>query len=204
MKNLRSSQTSKLCLSSLCLFAILFFLPAFTKSSEVTVNYKSSAESKMNLSGYANLNNWSMDYKSLNSEGSFIVKGGELSEINALQFEIGTSMLEGENAAVDSALYNVIANGKSEKISFKLTRQMVLPMMKMVHLVGDFTIGGVTRPISLQMAYEVGADNSIRISGTNTILLSLFSTSETSSQLKALKCNNQLTFSLELNFKSEA
>lgn len=204
MKNLSSSPSNASSFRSLCVLALLFVLPAFTKSSEVSLNYKSSTGSKMELSGHANLNSWTMGYRNLNSEGSFMVKDGGLGEISALRFEIETSMLDGGNAAVDSVLYKVIANGGSQKISFKLTKQMVLPLMKMVHLVGDFTIGGVTRPISLQMAYSVDHNNNIRISGTNTILLSLFSTAETSNTLKALKCNNQLTFSLELNFQAGA
>ncbi len=204
MKNFNTKTTGTLTVRTLCLFTFLFFFSAFTKSTHESVNFKSSSESTMSLSGYSNLNNWSIGFNTLNSKGNFTLIDGQLDAINALEFDIFTTMGKGENTAVDSVLHTLLTSGEARKISFKLTRQMVLPIMKMVHLVGDFTIAGETRPISLHMSYEIDHNKNIKFSGTNTILISGFANTATMAKLKGLKCNDQLTFKLELNLQSKS
>ena len=155
------------------------------------------------LSGYANLNNWTLDSDNLNSAGSFMIKDGELDEINTFQFDVSTNSLKSEDASINSVLHTVLAKGGTQKISFRLTKEMVLPIMKMVHLVGDFTMAGVTRTVSLQMSYEMDQNNNIKLSGTNSISLSDFTDAATGEQLKALKCNDQLAFTLALNLQAK-
>ena len=204
MKNFRARTISNLILRTFGLVSLVFFLSAFTNNSTESLAYKSNSQSTMNLSGYSKLNNWAVGFKNINSEGSFIMKNKELDEISALEFSVSTSMLKGDDAAVDSVLHTLLVDGKAQTISFKLTRQMVLPIMKKVQLLGEFTFAGVTRYTSLQMSFEVDADNHIILKGTNTILLSDFICSATRTKLKGLKCNDQLTFALELNLQPKS
>ncbi|TKC06708.1 hypothetical protein FA048_16020 [Pedobacter polaris] len=204
MENFNTKSIYTLALRTLSLCALLFFFSAFTNSTGTALMYKSNAESKMKLSGYSKLNNWTMGFKSLNSEGSFIIKDGELDRISELKFDILTNIVTNEGEELDSELYTLLTNGEAQKISFKLTRQMVLPIMKKVHLVGDFTFAGETHSVSLYLDYEVDQNKNVKFNGTNTILLSNLITSANKAKLKALKCNDLLTFTLALNLDAKS
>lgn len=84
------------------------------------------------------------------SEGTYLIKDGQLDEIYNLKFNLPTS---------------------NKKITFEQTHVMVLPIMGMVHFVGTLDIDGVRNITSFQLGFLVNNDQSITFKGTKSIQL---------------------------------
>ncbi|HTM98363.1 MAG TPA: hypothetical protein VL088_06465 [Pedobacter sp.] len=98
----------------------------------------------------------------IKSEGSYLLKDGQLDEIYNLKFVL-------PNVQVKAQSTNNIIGEK--KVTFEQTHVMVLPMMGMVHFVGSLTIGDVSNTGSFLLKFKVNSDQSISFNGEKAVKL---------------------------------
>ncbi len=93
-------------------------------------------------------------------EGQLIIKDGHLEDIKNLKFNIPHAILKSIDK--DSILFD-------KNVSFEQNRVMVLPLMGMIHLIGELNIDGVKTMADFQLSYTINEDKSISLKGSKLI-----------------------------------
>lgn len=187
-----------------CTLSILVIaIVAFVKSSSNSVPYIENKGSRIGVTGFTNLNKWSMDTDTLNCNADFVISDRELKEINNLTFSTPIKNLKSTHAYMDTVVYKMLATETVKDITFKQTNIMILPRMKMVNIIGDLTIGKVTKKIDLQMVYDVKNDNEVSFIGLKKLDLNFFEITRKNSILNNIKFDNQVLVQLEINLNNK-
>lgn len=182
---------------------ILFVaIVAFIRSSSNGVEYSENKNSRIGVSGFTDLNKWSMDTDTLNCDANFVISDGRLKEINNLKFSTPIKSLKSTHAFMDTIVYNMLAVDGVNDITFEQTNIMILPRMKMVNILGDLTIGKVTKKIDLQLVYDIKNDNEVSFMGLKKLDLNMFGISRKNSLLKNIKFDNQVLVQIEINLNN--
>ncbi len=132
------------------IFAIFLFMSFFAQFAYAQTFYGAVSSSKLEMS--------SKIRGEIKSEGSYLIKDGQLDEIYKLKLLLPSTFL-------DSVL-------KDKKVVFEQTHVMILPIMGMVHFVGTLDIDGVKSTTSFQLGFIVNSDQSITFKGTKLLKLS--------------------------------
>ena len=140
------------------IFIFILFCAFFVQSTNAQTLYSTISAPQQNV----------VNELSTESEGSYLIKDGELDEIYGLKLK---------TIFADSLTGN-------RKITFEQTRVMVLPIMGMVHFVGTLDIDGFRNTTSFQLGFLVNSDKSITFKGTKLLRLSDFDENLSKEELK--------------------
>jgi hypothetical protein len=122
----------------------------------------------------AKSNEWKLNIGSTNCNGNFIMNDSELSDIKGLSFNFSANQLEAANEKAAANLDASLKNKNVEEITFTQKHIMILPLMKMAHVLGELKIGDQIHTVPMQMSYVVNEDGSISLNGKQYIKLSAF------------------------------
>jgi polyisoprenoid-binding protein YceI len=86
-------------------------------------------------------------------------------------------------------------------MTFKLSDATVIEAQKLIKVTGNLTIAGVTKAITLQANYAVGADESVQFKSSKAIKMSDFKIKAPSFMMGALKTGDDLTINILLKLK---
>lgn len=186
-------------LNILTLLLVSFVFVAFVKKSNEELSYVNDKDSRMSVTGFTNLNKWRMDTDQLKCESRFIFSEGDLTEISSLKFSTPIVSLKSTHAAMDTVVYKMLSASGVKEITFVQTRHMVLPQMKMVNIIGDLTIGAVTRKIDLQLSYAIHNDKEITFKGLKKLVLREFNIARNHPLLKTIKFDDEVMIQIEMN-----
>ena len=130
--------------------------------------------------------------KAVKAEGIFVVKNGSLDEVKSfsLKMSIGSSnIFVNQNIDVDS-------------LDFKLTHVMILPQMKMIHIIGVLDVSGVSKRTEFDFNYVINEDLSLSLIASKTIKIRDFKKDIKLSKLASKQKNaNDINLNLQLLFK---
>lgn len=184
--------------------AVLFIsIVAFLKSSSNGTVFSENNNSRIGVSGFTDLNKWSMDTDTLNCDASFVISDGRLKEINNLKFSTPIKSLKSTHAYMDTVVYNMLAVDGIKDITFEQSKIMILPRMKMVNIIGELTIGKATRIIDLQLVYHIKNDNEVSFIGLKKLDLHFFGITRKNPLLKNVKFDSQVLVQIEVNLKNK-
>ncbi|RYG06592.1 MAG: hypothetical protein EOO07_28945 [Chitinophagaceae bacterium] len=144
---------------------IIIFCSAFTVANAQTL-YRAVSASQIDINALTP----SESNKGIISEGTYLIKDGQLDELYNLKLILQTSIL-------DSLL-----GGK--KVTFEQTRVMVLPIMGMVHVVGVLDVDGLKTTTSFQLGFSINSDQSITFKGNKLLKMNELVKEFPSSELK--------------------
>lgn len=136
---------------------ILFALASFVifnfsaQSANAQTLFKALSSSQINVEAQSPL-----VLNTIQSEGAYLIKDGQLDEINKLKLTLPPSSLD------------VL---RDKKITFEQTHVMVLPIMGMTHFVGMLDVGGIKGIVSFQLGFSLNADQSITFKGNKLVKL---------------------------------
>jgi len=155
--------------------------------------YKIEGDSQIKVSVDSTKNNFTAmgSTNAINAEGSFTIKDGALDDITAFKLRmpmINSNLPLGELLANDS-------------IGFELTHVMVLPTMRLIHIVGILDVGGVSSRTELDFSFTVNEDQSISLFGTKSIKLKDYNKDSKFSSA-VLKDNAEVKLDMNLLFKN--
>lgn len=164
------------------------------QSAKAQKPYKMEGDSQVKVAVDSIKSNFtaSASTNELNAEGTFIIKDGLLEDVTA--FKLAIPIAKATSLAADSLT--------SDSIGFKLTHVMVLPHMRLIHIVGMLDVAGVSKRTELDFSFIVNDDKSLTLFGTKSIKLSEYN-QEQKFNAVALKKNNELKLNLNLVFKDE-
>ncbi|MFD2865194.1 YceI family protein [Mucilaginibacter antarcticus] len=172
--------------------------------AQVTYKLADGADTYLKVSGTSNIHDWTMTSSSLESQGTFVKEGDDLSAIRAFTFQFAIKTLKSEHSSMDSRMNKAVNASKYPTVSYKLTSVTVTNILKGKYLLktkGDLTFAGNTQAISMDVTAKVNADNTITCSGTKKIQLTDYGIKPPSYMLGTMKVYNDLTIQFNLIYK---
>lgn len=163
-----------------------------------------SADTYLKVSGSSNIHDWTMASSTLESQGTFISEGDNLSTIRAFTFQFAVKSLKSEHETMDERMNKAVNADKFPTVSYKLSSVVVTVIQKGRYLLktkGDLTFAGQTQSITMDVDARVNADNTITCSGSKKIQLTAFGVKPPSYMLGTMKVYNDLTILFNLNYK---
>ena len=157
---LKAMRNNNTCTSAF-IFAFLVFFGLFVQFANAQQSLYNTVSTPRGLSA--------------ESEGTYLIKDGELDEIYSLKFVLPSAQLK--TLHTDSLI------GK-KKIMFEQTRVMVLPIMGMVHCIGMLDIDGIRSTTSFHLGFSINSDQSITFKGTKLFKLNDFDENLSKEELK--------------------
>ena len=188
-------------INSLIALMILLVLAAFTHHAQGQTTYKIAAGSQIKVSGTSNMHDWNMLASNFNCQANFVMKNGDLQDVSTLTFTLPVSNLKSKDKLMDTRAYKALNEEKYKTISFKLTDATVVSNQNIIKATGQLTISGVTKPVTIQTAYVVNADESITYKGSKSIKMSSHDVKAPSFMMGALKTGDDVTIDILLQLK---
>lgn len=158
----------------------------------------------MRLSGTSTLHKWSMNAQSFSGNAEFDFKPGttsQLSSIKALSFSLVTQNLKSGEKGLDKNAYKALKTDQYKNILYTLTSASVqaekdnkFPIKTM----GNLTIAGVTKPISMDVYCMVNTDGSITCTGSDKLNMTDYQVKPPSFMLGAMKTGDAVTLDFTL------
>ncbi len=191
--NYTFSSRRKTYLKSTTLFFLTLISTMVLQHASAQSTYKIEGDSQIKVSVDSTKNNFTAmgSTNAINAEGSFTIKDGALDDITAFKLRmpmINSNLPLGELLANDS-------------IGFELTHVMVLPTMRLIHIVGILDVGGVSSRTELDFSFTVNEDQSISLFGTKSIKLKDYNKDFKFSSA-VLKDNAEVKLDMNLLFKN--
>ncbi len=170
MKKISTFVISRMMLISLFSLGGFIFSIALINTSKET-RYLKSVDSRISIISANADKDTKIETTAFNCDANFVVEDDKLIDISNFQFTIQVNQFKSENKQLELAVQNLVENNKVAEIKFVQERVMVLPTMKMIHLIGKITIANVNQSISFQLAYHINANNELLIEGKQSICL---------------------------------
>ncbi|MDP4232455.1 MAG: YceI family protein [Bacteroidota bacterium] len=126
-----------------------------------------------------------------------------LTEVRALDFTLPVCNLKGEVKAMDNDAYTALKCDRYKNITFKLISATVEPKGQNAYSVsamGNLTVAGVTRTVTLRMRSHMDADGTITFTGAEKLRMSDYNVERPSLLFGAIKAGDVMTLSYSLIF----
>lgn len=150
----------------------LIFAVAFA-TSDSTVSFK-SIDSKVSLSSINMPGNSKVEAANFSCETAVVLDGDQVSDISDFSFTIPITQFRNEDDRIEVAFRQLLASKGANSISFKQTHVMVLPTMKMIHIIGEMSIANTSRPVAFQFSFDFNTNKELVLKGKQAIQLSDF------------------------------
>jgi polyisoprenoid-binding protein YceI len=181
---------------------IVLSINAFTQSATAQTPYKVSSGSEISVNGTSNLHDWSMVASAFTCEGSFIIKSGQVQDISSLSFSLPVNNLKSKEKVMDNRAYKALKADEFSKITFKLTQASV--SQKTVKAIGNLTIAGVTKEITIQVLADLTNDGVLTLKGSKLIKMSDYNMKAPVFMMGALKTGNEVTINISLKLNKSS
>ncbi len=200
MKNLSDFAMSRIGLVSLFSLCVIIFTLSFINISDETVRYK-TFNSSISITNASSAQIEKTEDNVINCHANFTLDEGKFIDVSDFSFDVPLNQFDDANQEVESAIQALFKANEVTQITFMQEKAMILPTMKMIHIIGVLNIADVERPIAFQFNYVINKDRSIAITGKQTINLTDFGI-KIPNDLKGV-VNNEISIKLNLNMVDE-
>jgi hypothetical protein len=197
MKKFKNTQGLKVAIA--LAFFIISTLNGFQLKAQTL--YSIAPGSLITVDGTSNLHDWTMNASKFSCDGKLLLANGQLKDITALTFVLPVQNLKSKESLMDTRAYKALNEESYDKMTFKLSDATVIEAQKLIKVTGNLTIAGVTKAITLQANYVVGADESVAFKGSKALKMSDFKIKAPSFMMGALKTGDDLTVNIVLKLK---
>jgi polyisoprenoid-binding protein YceI len=187
---------------------VLICLSAFPRRlrAQDTYTIASSGPTDIKVLGTSNLHNWTMDAKEISCSATFIFTGNDFQpqSLAALNLSIPVHNLKSRESMMDSRAYTALKADKFSTMALVLTSATIVPGQNnhfQVKGIGNLSIAGATKPVSIDAACVVNADGTIACSGSEQLKMSDYQIKPPSFMLGALRTGDDLTINFSLTLK---
>ncbi|MEJ5994407.1 hypothetical protein WG904_08255 [Pedobacter sp. Du54] len=139
-----------------------------------TPNTYQIISSKISIEGTGKFSQMKLNAGNCNVEGQFSTDSDLLEDIKDLRFSIPIDQINARTQQDAEMIKTLFKNKNCNEITFNQKSLMVLPIMKMVHMIGEIKIGNEKHAVPMQMQYLANEDGSITLYGRQFVKLSEF------------------------------
>ena len=195
--------TTTILRKSLAVLAVLALVTfTFHHTAFAQANYKSGGkQTVMTLYGTSTLHNWEMIAHSFNCDAQFIVTDNQLTGLQSLSLTLPVRNLKSDKESMNDNAYETLKEDKYKNIVFRMTSAKVAN--NQVTALGNLTIAGVTKPVTLTAATKVNSDGSVSCSGQVGLKLSDYGIERPSFMFGTMKVGDALTLNYALVFSKQ-
>ncbi|RZK50790.1 MAG: hypothetical protein EOO99_01070 [Pedobacter sp.] len=143
---------TKLGILSIGLVLILLSSVAFISTQGKSSLY-AIEDSRIIISGTGGTH-WELDANSFPYQGEFIVNNGDLESIENVSFEVPINWLQSNDIQMEELVKGLFLENNCHRITFQQRHGMVLPIMKMIHLVGELGLASSPQSMAFQANYR--------------------------------------------------
>lgn len=179
----------------------LIFAVAFIGNRSQTFRYKGSDHTVAIIAPQAEENEAKFEANEGLSSADFDFDEDGLVEINNFQLHIALDALSHPDSTINREFHTLLGKHQAHEIIFKQSRAMVLPKMQMIHLVGELTIGKLSRNMVFQLAYHINPQDEIQLGGKQSFKLSDFGLVSNNEILSPYK--DRLEFTIDMYMDRE-
>lgn len=182
---------------------------AVTRSRDthpVPATYRMSTSNDvwMYLAGSTPVKDWKMTAHGLHGEAQMQVsKDNQLLSIEGLAFSLPVHNLKGEGGSMDEHAYRSLKADQYKEITFSLISSTVEPLgpgSYSVKTLGNLSVAGVTRPVTLSMRAQVQRDGSLLFTGAEHLKMSDYNVERPSVLFGIIKADDAMTLTYNLIF----
>jgi polyisoprenoid-binding protein YceI len=165
-------------------------------SSYGQTNYKQSGATTITIAGTSTMHDWTMTSQSANFNASFEVNAdGTPSALNSVTFSMLAESLKSKENAMDKNAYKSLKTDKYKEITFQLSSAKISG--KTITCTGNLTIAGTTKPIDVDVVYELKNGN-LAFKGSKKIKMTDFKVEPPTFMFGAIKTGDEITISLDV------
>ena len=190
---MKKNQTKIILLLAFCLFG---FSQIIWAQSNYTIGESKSNDIK--LSGTATTGDWDMHAYVFTGKAQFDFKKDDdhtLVGLNSMTFSLPVTNLKSKKKGLDKKAYRALKTDTYKNVTYALLSAKVSPEKDgkfLIKTMGNLTISGVTREVTMDMYCVVNKDASINCSGTKEMKMSDYKVEPPSFLLGAMKTDDAI------------
>lgn len=175
--------------------AIIGFI-AFAFQHVNAQTYQSSA-AKVTIKGTSTLHDWDMTSSSSAVKATFTVSNDQVTDINALSFNVSAESLKSSKSGLDKNAYKALKTGTHKQITFTMTSGKVTPGSGgnfKVSVTGNLTIAGTAKATTIQGTGVYNpADKSISVKGSTRFNMTEYKVTPPTVMMGTIKTGDSIT-----------
>lgn len=200
MKNASTFAISRTLLISLFALGGFIFSIAFISTTKETNLFK-SFDSRISMFHPDISSDIRIEASTFNCDANLTLEDNKLVDISEFQFSIPISQLKSNDPDFQLVIQQLFSSHNANTVTFNQEKVMVLPTMRVIHMIGNLNIGNITRPVSFQLPYVFTKEHVVHITGKQTIFLSDFGIIVPSDLQDMVK--NELVLNVDLKMVSD-
>lgn len=179
--------------------SLLAAIALFTTVQASAQSVKKAFTYEITLNGSSNIHDWTMKSSGSGLEGTFTLDPTtkQVEGIAPLTFNLPVKNLKSSEGLLNSRAYDALKADKNPNFTFKLNN--VTAQGAQLNLIGQLTISGNTRDITLPVTVKKNADGSQVLTGTKKIKMSEWGVKPPSYMLGMMKVYDDLTINYNVN-----
>jgi len=184
----------------------------FNQNSEAQSTYTISSDAKANgmkLSGTSSMHDWDMNAHVFAGEAQFDVKkqgdGEQITGLNSLTFSLPVVNLKSDKKGLDKNAYEALNTTLHKDIHYKLSSAIVSPEKDgkfLINAIGDLTIAGITREVTMDVYCLVNSNSTISCSGSNKLKMTDYKIEPPSFMFGAMKTGDGVTLNFTMVYEN--
>jgi polyisoprenoid-binding protein YceI len=177
---------------------------AFAQASNAQTIYKIGGKPVMTLYGTSTLHDWTMVAHTFTGDAQFALSAdNQLSSFDVLTVILPVHNLKSEHDGMNDNAYEALKADDHKDIVFKLTSAKITSSggnKYQITALGNLSIAGATKAVTLITNALVNADGSVSCSGSVPIKLSEYNIERPSFMLGTMKVGDAMTLNYALIF----
>ncbi|TKC10439.1 hypothetical protein FA048_09645 [Pedobacter polaris] len=190
-------------------FSIMFAV--FLASAHLSKYLKFSAKFNNTEAGYQILNpkiaiagsgkykDWKLVIETFKMDARFLANEQVMEGVRDFSLSLKIDPLNSNGNKIETLILHAFQSSGCNTIEFTQTNLMILPMMKVVHMVGDLKAMKLVKSSPMNLIYVVDNERTITVKGKLFTRLSDFGISDPNIRLEALE--DELTIYIEFTLK---
>lgn len=166
-------------------------------------NYQNTS-GKVVVKGTSTLHDWEMASEKGQTKATFTINGDQLTGITALQFSVLAESLKSDKSGLDKNAYKALNTDKHKNITFILTNGSVTSAggnKYKISAIGNLTINGKAKKVTLNADGILQSDNSLTVSGTTKFKMSEFDVKAPVLMMGSIKTGDEVTIEYTVKLK---
>lgn len=180
-----------------CFVLILFISTGVPRTTIAQILYKQTGNSGIAISGTSTLHDWTMTSKEVKCQATIEINtDGTPTKLSALSLSVRSESLKSEHKAMDKNAYSTLSTDEHAAITFDLISATLV--QHKIQCVGNLTIAGVTKEISVEALYKILPNYGLLCTGTKKLKMSDFGVDAPTFMFGTVKTGDEITVTFSI------
>jgi polyisoprenoid-binding protein YceI len=184
---------------------MITIIVAFWSYAHSQTTYVTAGNQEIIIAGTSNVHDWEEKAETFGGAGMITWNADGSFNLSSLLVKIDCKAIKSSHGSImDGKTYDALNADKFPTITYKLTTALMNITSSAsgitINTVGQITIAGVTKPISMQVRVTANSGGQLLFEGTKAIKMSDFGVSPPTAFLGAMKVGDDVTLKFKASF----